>query len=49
LLRGDRAYLHLRARTIRLHDLNRSDKTISASWQRLDEPRILGVVPERLA
>jgi hypothetical protein len=32
-----------------LHDLNRGDQTIPAPWQGLDEPWILGVIPECLA
>jgi len=47
-LRGDNAYFHLRALTICLHDVNRSDKTIPTPWQRLDEPWVLGVIPQRL-
>jgi len=32
-----------------LDNFNRSDKTIPVSWQRRDEPWILGVVPQCLA
>jgi len=49
LLREHKRYSRLRGRTLHLHDLNRSDKTIPMPWQRLDEPWVLRVIPQRLA
>jgi hypothetical protein len=45
-VRGYGGRPHLRASTICFHDLNRGDKTIPTPWQGLDEPWILGVIPE---